>query len=152
MTYTSVCALLFFGCIFVSVIFLEFSSQIPCDYYVITMRLVCDSSIFENTSTYLQANFIKLFAQFLANMYYFLYLCGLFYLNSMLKGILIAVGAVAISLLLLCVRIIIQKNGKFSSEHISENKRMRQDGIHCANSQDRETRRKANKKLNVSEL
>lgn len=70
----------------------------------------------------------------------------------MLKGILTAVGAVAISLLLLCVRIIMQKNGKFSSEHISENKRMRQDGIHCANSQDRETRRKANKKLNVSEL
>ena len=70
----------------------------------------------------------------------------------MLKGILIAVGAVAISLLLLCVRIIIQKNGKFSSEHISENKRMRQDGIHRANSQDRETRRKAKKKLNVSEL
>ena len=70
----------------------------------------------------------------------------------MLKGILIAVGAVAISLLLLCVRIIIQKNGKFGSEHISENKRMRQDGIHCANSQDREARRKAKKKLNVSEL
>ena len=152
MTYTSVCALLFFGCIFVSVIFLEFSSQILCDYYEITMWLVCDSSIFENTSTYLQANFIKLFARFLANMYYFLYLCGLFYLNSMLKGILIAVGAVAISLLLLCVRIIIQKNGKFSSEHISENKRMRQNGIHCANSQDRETRKKKKKKLNVSEL
>lgn len=70
----------------------------------------------------------------------------------MLKGIFIAIVAVGVSILLLCVRIVLQKNGKFSSEHISQNKRMRQDGIHCATSQDRETRKKANKKLHVNQL
>lgn len=70
----------------------------------------------------------------------------------MVKGILIAIGAVAISIILLCIRIILQKNGKFSSEHISQNKRMKQDHIHCATSQDRETRRKAQKKLQVKQL
>lgn len=70
----------------------------------------------------------------------------------MLKGILIAIGAVAIGVILLSIRIILQKNGKFSSEHISENKRMQEDGIHCATSQDRDARRKTKKKLNISQL
>lgn len=70
----------------------------------------------------------------------------------MVKGILIAIGVVAISIILLCIRIILQKNGKFSSEHISQNKRMKQDHIHCATSQDRETRNKAHKKLQVKQL
>jgi hypothetical protein len=50
------------------------------------------------------------------------------------------------------VRIIIRKNGKFSSEHISQNKRMKQDGIHCATSQDREARRKNANKIDVNQL
>ena len=70
----------------------------------------------------------------------------------MTRAIIIAIIAVAVALLLLCVRILLKKGGKFSSEHISENKRMRQDGIHCATSQDREARRQANKKLKVDEL
>ncbi len=60
--------------------------------------------------------------------------------------------AIAAALLLLCVRVLIKRNGQFSSEHISENKRMRQDGIHCATSQDREARRKTKKKLDLREL
>ena len=70
----------------------------------------------------------------------------------MLKTIAITAGAVAICIVLLSIRIILQKNGKFSSEHISQNKRMRQDGIHCATSQDREARRKTNKKMKINEL
>lgn len=70
----------------------------------------------------------------------------------MYKELLITIAAVAIALLLLCVRVLLKKGGKFSSEHISENQRMRQDGIHCATSQDREARRKASKKLNVKEF
>lgn len=70
----------------------------------------------------------------------------------MYKELLITIAAVAIALLLLCVRVLFKKGGKFSSEHISENRRMRQDGIHCATSQDREARRKASKKLNVKEF
>ena len=70
----------------------------------------------------------------------------------MCREVLITIAAVAVAILLLCVRVLIKKDGKFSSEHISENKRMRQDGIHCATSQDREARRQANKKLKIDEL
>ena len=56
------------------------------------------------------------------------------------------------AMLLLCVRIVMKKDGRFRSQHISENKRMRQDGIHCANSQDREARRKNTNKIDVQNL
>jgi hypothetical protein len=69
-----------------------------------------------------------------------------------MKELLITIGAICVAMLLLCVRIILKKDGKFSSQHISENKRMRQDGIHCANSQDREARRQSAKKLDVQNL
>jgi hypothetical protein len=69
-----------------------------------------------------------------------------------MKELLITIGAICVAMLLLCVRIILKKDGKFSSQHISENKRMRQDGIHCANSQDREARRQSTKKLDVQNL
>ena len=69
-----------------------------------------------------------------------------------MKEIIWVIVAVAIAILLLSVRIILKKGGKFSSEHISANKRMRQDGIHCATSQDREARRRAHQKLNIKEL
>ena len=75
-----------------------------------------------------------------------------FTITLMGKEILIVIGIIAACVALLCVRIILQKNGKFSSEHISQNKRMREDGIHCATSQDRETRKKAQKKLQVNQL
>ena len=70
----------------------------------------------------------------------------------MTRAIIIAIIAVAVALLLLCVGILLKKGGKFSSEHISANRRMRQDGIHCANSQDREARRRAHQKLNIKDL
>ncbi len=60
----------------------------------------------------------------------------------MLKAIGIAIAAVAIAMLLLCVRVLLKKNGRFSSQHISQNKRMQERGIHCAVSQDREARSK----------
>jgi hypothetical protein len=69
-----------------------------------------------------------------------------------MKEILIVIGIIAAAMLLLCVRVVIRKNGKFSSQHISENKRMKQDGIHCATSQDREARRKNNNQLDVNQL
>jgi hypothetical protein len=75
-----------------------------------------------------------------------------FTITLMAKQILIVIIIIAACVALLCVRIILQKNGKFSSEHISQNKRMKQDHIHCATSQDRETRNKAHKKLQVNQL
>jgi hypothetical protein len=68
----------------------------------------------------------------------------------MIKELIIVILALAFAIVLLSVRVIIKKNGRFSSEHISQNKRMKQDGIHCATSQDREARRK--QKINTKEL
>jgi hypothetical protein len=69
-----------------------------------------------------------------------------------MKQLLFVILSVAIAILLLAVRILIKKDGKFSSEHISSNKRMRQDGIHCATSQDREARRHNVNKINVRQI
>ncbi|MBO5817374.1 MAG: hypothetical protein J6R26_05455 [Paludibacteraceae bacterium] len=69
-----------------------------------------------------------------------------------MKQIVIVILAIALAVLLLCVRILIKKDGKFSSQHISSNKRMRQDGIHCATSQDREARRSNKAKIDVRQM
>ena len=69
-----------------------------------------------------------------------------------MKEILIVIVILAATMLLLCVRILLKKNGKFSSQHISENKRMRQDGIHCATSQDRQARRKNINKIDLNQI
>ena len=52
----------------------------------------------------------------------------------------IAIGLVAGAMLALCVGVIFRKDHTFRSQHIGENERMKQDGIHCATSQDREAR------------
>lgn len=69
-----------------------------------------------------------------------------------MKEIFIVLGIIAIACILLCIRVIIIKGGQFSSQHISSNKRMREDGIHCATSQDREARRKNENKIDVNQL
>lgn len=53
-----------------------------------------------------------------------------------------AIGFVLAAVLLLSVGVIFRKDKQFRSQHISENKRMREKGIHCAVSQDREARQK----------
>ena len=69
-----------------------------------------------------------------------------------MKELVLVIAALVLAMVLLCVRIILKKDGKFSSQHISENKRMREDGIHCATSQDREARRKNENKIDVNQL
>lgn len=69
-----------------------------------------------------------------------------------MKEIIYVIIALAIAIVLLCVRVILKKDGKFNSQHISENKRMRQDGIHCATSQDREARRPKINKIDVHQM
>lgn len=59
-----------------------------------------------------------------------------------MKTILVAILMTGGAMLLLSVGVILRKDGQFRSQHISGNKRMKQDGIHCATSQDREARRK----------
>lgn len=66
-----------------------------------------------------------------------------------MKSILIAISMIGGAMLLLSVGVILRKDRQFRSQHISGNLRMKQDGIHCATSQDRKARRK--KKLNYEE-
>ena len=59
----------------------------------------------------------------------------------MMNSVWIVIGLVAAAILLLCVGIILRKDHSFRSQHIGENERMKEDKIHCATSQDRETRK-----------
>ncbi len=69
-----------------------------------------------------------------------------------MKEILWAVIALFVAFLLLSIRIIVKRNGVFSSKHISQSKAMRDRGIGCATSQDREARKDDEKKIDVKEL
>jgi hypothetical protein len=69
-----------------------------------------------------------------------------------MKAILSVIGIIAAAMLLLCVRVVIMKKGKFSRLRISEIKRMKQDGIHCATSQDRQARRKNTNKIDIKKI
>jgi hypothetical protein len=57
----------------------------------------------------------------------------------LISGLLLAVGMV-----LLLVKVLLRKDGKFSSQHIHDSKALRDQGIHCVLDQDREAR-EANK-------
>ncbi|MCD8210790.1 MAG: hypothetical protein LUC37_04515 [Prevotella sp.] len=58
----------------------------------------------------------------------------------MVENFLIGVLIIAIAILLLSVRIILKKGGRFSSQHISDNKALKNKGIHCVLKQDVEVR------------
>ena len=66
--------------------------------------------------------------------------------------IVLCIGLVLAAVVLLSVRVILKKNGRFSSQHISQSKLMRERGIHCAVSQDREAKQQSARKLKVKEL
>lgn len=57
----------------------------------------------------------------------------------MFKLFLIILGFVAISVLFICIRVILGK--KFVHTHIDGNRALNKQGIHCAQSQDRQMRR-----------
>ncbi len=59
----------------------------------------------------------------------------------MLKLLLATLVICAICTLLLSVRIILQKGGKFRSLHIGQSPEMRKKGIHCVQSMDRMMRK-----------
>ena len=48
---------------------------------------------------------------------------------------------VALAVLMLSVKVILKKNGKFSSQHVHDNKALREQGIDCVVEQDRQARR-----------
>ena len=60
----------------------------------------------------------------------------------MIETIIITMLIVAICLALLAIKIIFKKNGRFPNTHVSGSKAMRQRGIGCVQSQDREAQKK----------
>ena len=65
-----------------------------------------------------------------------------------MKELLIVLGLIGAAVLLLSVGVILRKDHSFRSQHIHQNKRMKQDGIHCAISEDALMRRKSKKAKN----
>lgn len=58
----------------------------------------------------------------------------------MVETLLLSVLIIAICVALLCVKIILCKNGQFSSQHVHDNAGLRKKGIHCVIDQDKEAR------------
>ena len=61
----------------------------------------------------------------------------------MLKLIIISIIALLLAVALLSVRILLVKNGRFRSFHIADSKAMRERGIGCVQSQDRQAQHAA---------
>jgi len=64
--------------------------------------------------------------------------------------ILLSIVLLALAMTGLCVRVLLKKNGRFSSQHIGGSRAMRERGIHCVNTQDYEMRHQ--KKLDIKNL
>ena len=58
----------------------------------------------------------------------------------MVKTLLLTVLIIAIAMALLSVKVLLRKNGTFSSMHIHDSQAMKDRGIHCVLDQDREAR------------
>ena len=59
----------------------------------------------------------------------------------MIKIFLLSMVIIAIAFALLAVKLLVLKNGKFTSQHIHDNAALRKQGIHCVIDQDKEARR-----------
>lgn len=53
---------------------------------------------------------------------------------------LISLAVVAVAFALLSIKVLLKRNGKFSSRHVHDNPGLRKQGIHCVMDQDREAR------------
>ena len=58
----------------------------------------------------------------------------------MIETLLFSVLIIAIAVALLLIKVVLKKNGRFSSQHIHDSEAMKERGIHCVIDQDRETR------------
>jgi hypothetical protein len=61
----------------------------------------------------------------------------------MTETLIVSVLIIAIGMALLCVNLLLRKNGQFKSFHIHDSEEMRKRGIHCVMDQDREMREKS---------
>lgn len=53
---------------------------------------------------------------------------------------LISLAVVAVAFALLSIKVLLKRNGKFSSQHVHDNPGLRKQGIHCVMNQDCEAR------------
>ena len=53
---------------------------------------------------------------------------------------LISLAVVAVAFALLSIKVLLKRNGKFSSQHVHDNPGLRKQGINCVMDQDREAR------------
>ena len=60
----------------------------------------------------------------------------------MIETLLLTVFIIAIAMALLCVKVLLKKNGRFSSQHVHDNPGLRKQRIHCVMDQDREARQR----------
>lgn len=60
----------------------------------------------------------------------------------MIKTLLLSVLIIAIAVVLLCLNILLKKNGRFPSMHIHDSDEMKKRDIHCVMDQDKEARKK----------
>ena len=58
----------------------------------------------------------------------------------MIKLMLISLAVVAVAFALLSIKVLLKRNGKFSSQDVHDNPGLRKQGIHCVMDQDREAR------------
>ena len=70
----------------------------------------------------------------------------------MVTTLLITIALIIVAMVLLSVRVLFKKNGRFKSMHISDSRAMRERGIGCVQSQDREARRPKANKIDVKNL
>ena len=59
-----------------------------------------------------------------------------------MRTVVLTIVLVAAAMLLLCVGVIFRNDHSFRSQHIHQNKRMKEDGIHCVLSEDKASRKK----------
>lgn len=70
----------------------------------------------------------------------------------MLKAIIISAVILGIGILGMCVRIIFRKDGTFHSQDVGQSQAMRERGVGCTRSQDRQAQRGNPLRLKVKDL
>ena len=65
----------------------------------------------------------------------------------MIETIALTLLIIAIAVVLLSVKVIFKKNGRFSSQHIHDNPDLKKKGIDCVLEQDRQARMKTSRRI-----
>lgn len=71
---------------------------------------------------------------------------------GVLKVILLAVALLGVGMLGMAIQILLKKGGTFPNIHVGGNKRLKQEGVHCATTQDKIAQRDARKELQFKKV